>query len=57
MGECPLDGGRFVPRGDGLEVILREALRYGGKAFAAQNQEDLGRAQGIGAMTRFMPPT
>ena len=56
-GECPLDGGTFVRRPDGLEVVLRETLRYGGKAFATQHQDDLARAQGVGAMTRFMPAT
>jgi hypothetical protein len=52
-GACPLDGGSLRPRRRGLEAVLRETLRYGGKAFAVQNAEDLGRAQGVGAMTRF----
>jgi hypothetical protein len=52
-GECPLDGGALVPRRPGLEVVLRETLRYGGKAFAIQDAEDLARARGVGAMTRF----
>jgi hypothetical protein len=52
-GACPLDGGRLLPRRRGLEAVLRETLRYGGKAFAVRDAEDLARAQGIGAMTRF----
>jgi hypothetical protein len=52
-GECPLDGGALVPRRPGLEVVIRETLRYGGKAFAIQGAEDLARARGVGAMTRF----
>jgi hypothetical protein len=52
-GECPLDGGALLPRRPGLEVVLRETLRYGGKAFAIQGAEDLARARGVGAMTRF----
>jgi hypothetical protein len=51
-GACPLDGGTLVPR-QGIEVVLRETLRYGGKAFAIQGAEDLARARGVGAMTRF----
>ena len=53
FGTCPLDGATLLPRSQGLEVVLRETLRYGGKAFAIQDAEDLARAAGIGAMTRF----
>ncbi len=52
-GACPLDGGTLRPRRAGLEVVLREVFRYGGKAFAIQDAEDLARARGMGAMTRF----
>jgi hypothetical protein len=52
-GACPLDGGTLRPRRPGLEAVLREVFRYRGKAFAIQDAEDLSRARGIGAMTRY----
>ena len=52
-GVCPLHGLRLVRQDHALDAILRETLRYGGKALAMGNHERLTAAQGVGAMLRY----
>ena len=52
-GVCPLHGLRLVRQDDALVAILRETLRYGGKALAMGDHERLTAAQGVGAMLRY----
>ena len=52
-GVCPLHGLRLVRQDHALAAILRETLRYGGKALAMGDHERLTAAQGVGAMLRY----
>jgi hypothetical protein len=52
-GACPLHGGRLVRHPRLLDAVVREVLRYGGKALAMGDHERLAAAQGMGAMMRY----
>jgi peptide chain release factor subunit 1 len=52
-GTCPLHGARLVPQPRALDAVVREVLRYGGKALAMGDHERLTAAEGIGAMMRY----
>jgi peptide chain release factor subunit 1 len=52
-GTCPLHGRRLVPHPRALDAVVREVLRYGGKALAMGDHERLSAAEGVGAMTRY----
>jgi peptide chain release factor subunit 1 len=52
-GECPLHGATLERVEKGLNVAVHQALVHGGTAWVAQHAEDLGPAEGIGALLRF----
>lgn len=52
-GVCPLHGLDLVREDHALDAIVRETLRYGGKALAMGDHERLTAAQGVGAMLRY----
>ena len=52
-GVCPLHGLDLLREDHALDAIVRETLRYGGKALAMGDHERLTAAQGVGAMLRY----
>jgi peptide chain release factor subunit 1 len=50
---CPLDGTRFEPRDDGLNLAVRQTLAHGGSVWAVRTRPDLEPVGGIGALLRF----
>ncbi|MGE5689882.1 MAG: Vms1/Ankzf1 family peptidyl-tRNA hydrolase [Pseudomonadota bacterium] len=52
-GSCPLDGIPMDERAHGLDVAVHRALIHGGVVQAVRHHDDLGPAEGIGALLRF----
>jgi peptide subunit release factor 1 (eRF1) len=52
-GECPLDGIAMEERENGLDVAVHRALAHGSRVQAVRHHDDLGPAEGIGALLRF----
>jgi hypothetical protein len=52
-GEFDRDGAALERREEGLDLVLRETLRCGGKARLVGTRPDLGPVGGIGAVLRL----
>ena len=52
-GSCPLDGTRLEPTDSGLDLAVHQTLANGGAVWAIRHHQDLGPAEGIGALLRF----
>jgi peptide chain release factor subunit 1 len=52
-GECPLDGTVMERVEKGADAAVHQALRHGGTVWVAQAAQDLGPAEGIGALLRY----
>jgi peptide subunit release factor 1 (eRF1) len=52
-GQCPLDGTETDRRDDGLDLTMHQAVAHGGTVWAVTAHEDLGPAEGIGALLRY----
>jgi peptide chain release factor subunit 1 len=52
-GECPLDGIPMEERDHGVDVAVHRALAHGGTVQSVRHHDDLGPAEGIGALLRF----
>jgi peptide chain release factor subunit 1 len=51
-GSCPLDGSA-LRQTNGLDGVVRETLRYGGRIWAVRHDERLAPVGGVGALLRF----
>jgi len=52
-GQCPLDGTETDRRDDGLDLTMHQAVAHGGTVWAVTAHEDLGPAEGVGALLRY----
>jgi peptide chain release factor subunit 1 len=52
-GRCPLDGTETEHRDDGLDLTVHQTVAHGGTVWAVTTREDLGPAEGIGALLRY----
>ena len=52
-GECPLDGIAMDERENGVDVALHRALSHGSRVEVVRHHDDLGPAEGIGALLRY----
>ncbi len=52
-GECPLDGRAMDDRENGVDVALHRALSHGSRVAVVRHHDDLGPAEGIGALLRY----
>ena len=53
-GNCPLDGTKLEPRGDGLDLAVHQTLAHGGEVRAlARERRELGPVEGIAALLRY----
>jgi peptide subunit release factor 1 (eRF1) len=52
-GECPLDGVAMDDRENGVDVALHRALSHGSHVEVVRHHDDLGPAEGIGALLRY----
>jgi peptide chain release factor subunit 1 len=52
-GRCPLDGTETEHRDDGLDLTVHQTVAQGGTVWAVTRREDLGPAEGIGALLRY----
>jgi len=52
-GNCPLDGTRMEPRPDGVDLAVHQTLAHGGAVRVTETSDDLGSAEGIGALLRY----
>jgi peptide subunit release factor 1 (eRF1) len=52
-GECPLDGIPMDERENGVEVAVHQALVHGSRVHVVRHHDDLGPAEGIGALLRY----
>jgi peptide chain release factor subunit 1 len=52
-GQCPLDGTETERRDDGLDLTVHQAVAHGGTVWAVTAHEDLGPAEGVGALLRY----
>jgi peptide subunit release factor 1 (eRF1) len=52
-GECPLDGIAMDERENGVDVAVHRALAHGGRVQVVRHHDDLGPAEGVGALLRF----
>ena len=52
-GQCPLDGTATEHRDDGLDLSVHQTVANGGTVWAVTAHQDLGPAEGIGALLRF----
>lgn len=52
-GECPLDGIPLDERENGVDVAVHRALSHGSTVHVVRHHDDLGPAEGIGALLRY----
>ena len=52
-GECPLDGTPLEEHANGIDVAIHRTLAHGGRIQPVRHHDDLGPAEGIGALLRF----
>ncbi len=52
-GSCPLDGRRLEHVDAGLDLAVHQTLAHGGTVWAIRHHDDLGPAEGIGALLRY----
>jgi peptide subunit release factor 1 (eRF1) len=52
-GECPLDGIAMDERENGVEVAVHRALTHGSVVQIVRHHDDLGPAEGLGALLRY----
>ena len=52
-GQCPLDGTETEPRDDGLDLTVHQTVAHGGTVWAVTAHDDLGPAEGVGALLRY----
>ena len=52
-GKCPLDGTELEHRDEGLDLAIHQTIAHGGTVFAVLHRQDLGAAEGIGALLRY----
>jgi peptide chain release factor subunit 1 len=52
-GQCPLDGTETDRRDDGLDLTEHQTVAHGGTVWAVTAHEDLGPAEGVGALLRY----
>ena len=52
-GQCPLDGTETEHRDDGLDLTVHQTVAHGGTVWAVTAHEDLGPAEGVGALLRY----
>ena len=52
-GNCPLDGTRMERKPDGLDLAVHQTLAHGGAVRVTEASDDLGPAEGIGALLRY----
>jgi peptide subunit release factor 1 (eRF1) len=52
-GECPLDGIALDEREHGVDVAVHQALAHGSRVQVVRHHDDLGPAEGIGALLRY----
>jgi peptide chain release factor subunit 1 len=52
-GQCPLDGTETDRRDDGLDLTEHQTVAHGGTVWAVTAREDLGPAEGVGALLRY----
>jgi len=52
-GQCPLDGTGTDRRDDGLDLTVHQTVAHGGTVWAVSAHEDLGPAEGVGALLRY----
>jgi peptide chain release factor subunit 1 len=52
-GRCPLDGTETDRRDDGLELTVHQTVAHGGTVWAVTAHQDLGPAEGVGALLRY----
>jgi len=52
-GQCPLDGTETDRRDDGLDLTVHQTVAHGGTVWAVTAHEDLGPAEGVGALLRY----
>jgi len=52
-GQCPLDGTETERRDDGLDLTVHQTVAHGGTVWAVTAHEDLGPAEGVGALLRY----
>ena len=52
-GECPLDGIPLDERESGIDVAVHGALAHGSRVQVVRHHDDLGPAEGIGALLRY----
>jgi len=52
-GECPLDGIALDERDNGVDAAVHRALAHGSRVHVVRHHDDLGPAEGIGALLRY----
>jgi peptide chain release factor subunit 1 len=52
-GRCPLDGTETEQRDDGLDLTFHQTVAHGGTVWAVTANQDLGPAEGVGAILRY----
>ena len=52
-GQCPLDGTETDRRDDGLDLTVHQTVAHGGTVWAVTAHQDLGPAEGVGALLRY----
>jgi peptide chain release factor subunit 1 len=52
-GQCPLDGTETDRRDDGLDLTVHQTVAHGGTVWAVTAHDDLGPAEGAGALLRY----
>ena len=52
-GRCPLDGTETEQRDDGLDLTVHQTVAHGGTVWAVTAHQDLGPAEGVGALLRY----
>jgi hypothetical protein len=52
-GQCPLDGTETEQRDDGLDLTVHQTVAHGGTVWAVTAHQDLGPAEGVGALLRY----
>jgi peptide chain release factor subunit 1 len=52
-GQCPLDGTETEQRDEGLDLTVHQTVAHGGTVWAVTAHDDLGPAEGVGALLRY----
>jgi peptide chain release factor subunit 1 len=52
-GQCPLDGTETERRDEGLDLTVHQTVAHGGTVWAVTAHDDLGPAEGVGALLRY----